>query len=241
MRQPDMVSLGKLPLPGAHITTLTSLANFRPGHAYQSHASEPGSVHGDADASSQPSAEYSCGSDVDTDDLEAAFDDRQALNLKEANRAYDTAMLRAASEENRTSFRPHWPDDPIHASHASFDDWATNTPHTNGTAGTLTSHGSFSFASYSQLASTNSEKDCEQKVPIPWPASPQEGSVTESNNCSDVHAVQKTFQQFLQRAGLDSHLEVRAISGGASTSHCKHNVSVQNLLPCGMCMKIHLN
>lgn len=231
-----MVSLGTLPLPGAHITTLTSLANFRPSHADSSQAHQH---HSDCGGSSQSARGESHDSELDSDDeLEAAFDDRQAANLREANMAYDVAMSRVATEDSRASFRPHWPDDPSHASHASFGDWATNASHANGAASPLTSHGSFSFANGCPELPAHSE----QHIPTPWPGSHQEVPVQESIRCSiDVQAVQGMFQEFLQKAGLDSHLEVRPVSGSASGPRCQRNVTVQNVFPCGTFMKIQLN
>ncbi len=240
VRRPDMVSLGTLPLPGAHITTLTSLANFKPGHADKSQANQCDS---DLDASSRSAGGDSQESELDTDDeLEAAYEDRQAANMREANFAYDIAMSRVAAEDNKASFRPHWPDDPTHASHASFDDWAANGLHADGTPKALVSHGSFSFANGCQETPAHPELQYRQPVPAAWPDSVPEVSVQESRRGSiDVQAVQDLFQDFLQKAGLDSHLEVRATSGLASEPHCQRNVTVQNVLPCGSFMKIQLN
>lgn len=233
---PDMVSLGTLPLPGAHITTLTSLANLKPSHADRSYANHHGT---DSDGLSQSAGDDSHESELDTDDeLEAAYDDRQAANLREANCAYDIAMSRVAAEDGQASFRPHWPDDPSHASHASFDDWATNASHAKGPATTLTSHGSFSFANGRQ------EKSAGHVLPhtsSTWPVLYQ-GSVQESSRGRiDVHAVQELFQDFLQKAGLDSHLEVRTLPSRDPAPHCQCNVAVQNVFPCGAFMKIQLS
>ncbi|KAA6421612.1 MAG: SKP1 21-like [Trebouxia sp. A1-2] len=209
VRRPDMVSLGTLPLPGAHITTLTSLANFKPGHADKFKAKQCDS---ELDASSRSAGGDSQESELDTDDeLEAAYEDRQAANMREANFAYDIAMSRVAAEDNKASFRPHWPDDPTHASHASFDDWAANGLHANGTPKALASHGSFSFANGCQ--ETPAYPELQYRQPSAWPDSVPEVSVQESRRGSiDVQAVQHLFQDFLQKAGLDSHLEVRSIS-----------------------------
>ncbi|DBB06739.1 TPA: hypothetical protein ACH3X3_009409 [Trebouxia sp. C0006] len=240
VRRPDMVSLGTLSLPGAHITTLTSLANFKPGHADKSQANQCDS---ELDTSSRSAGGYSQESALDTDDeLEAAYEDRQAANMREANFAYDIAMSRIAAEDNKASFRPHWPDDPTHASHASFDDWAANVLHADGTSKALVSHGSFSFANGCQETPAQPELQYRQPVPAAWPDSVPEVSVQESRRGSiDVQAVQALFQDFLQKAGLDSHLEVRAMSGLASDPHCRRNVTVQNVLSCGTFMKIQLN
>ena len=240
VRRPDMVSLGTLPLPGAHITTLTSLANFKPGHADRSQANQCDS---ELDASSRSAGGDSQESELDTDDeLEAAYEDRQATNLREANLAYDVAMSRVAAEDNTASFRPHWPDDPTHASHASFDDWAANGSHADGTPKALASHDSFSFANGCQETPAHPELQYRQPVPSAWPDSVPEVSVQESRRGSiDVQAVQDLFQDFLHKAGLDSHLEVRATSGRASDPHCQRNVTVQNVLPCGTFIKIQLN
>lgn len=240
VRRPDMVSLGTLPLPGAHITTLTSLANFKPGHADKSQVNHCDS---ELDASSRSAGGDSQESELDTDDeLEAAYEDRQAANMREANFAYDIAMSRVAAEDNKASFRPHWPDDPTHASHASFDAWAANGLHANGTPMALASHGSFSFANGCPETPAHPELQCRQPVPLAWPDSVPEVSVQESRRGSiDVQAVQALFQDFLQTAGLDSHLEVRSIPGLASDPHCQRNVMVQNVLPCGTFMKVQLN
>ncbi|DBA85602.1 TPA: hypothetical protein ACH3X1_005183 [Trebouxia sp. C0004] len=240
VHRPGMVSLGTLPLPGAHITTLTSLANFKPGHADKSQTNQCDS---ELDASSLSAGVDSQESELDTDDeLEAAYEDRQAANMRQANTAYDIAMSRVAAEDNQASFRPHWPDDPTHASHASFDDWAANGLHANGTPKALSSHGSFSFANGCQETPAHPELQYRQPVPSAWPDSVPEASVQESGRGSiDVQAVQHLFQDFLQKAGLDSHLEVRATLGLASGPHCQRNVTVQNVLPCGSFMKIQLN
>lgn len=238
---PDLRSLGTLPLPGAHITTLTSLANFRPSHAGSPHA--PGSDDHD---SSHASDEGSQQSELDTDDeLEAAYDDRQATNLRDSRTAFDTAMS-AASEDDRPSFRPHWPDDPTHASHASFDDWASNGLHQNGTSSTLTSHGSFTFTNACQDTLTGSgENSLHQHtslLPISWPQQTEPQLQDSTGKLIDVGAVQQLFQEFLQRAGLDQHLEIRATGAlHASSLQCKRYVAVQNVLPCGSFMKIQLS
>ena len=237
-----MRSLGTLPLPGAHITTLTSLANFKPSHAGSPHPTRWGgndSSHASDDDGSQQS-------ELDTDDeLEAAYEDRQAANLREANVAYDHAMSQAAFEDHQPSIRPRWPDDPSHASHASLDDWATNGLHRNGTSSTLTSHGSFSFKNACSEVHTVSGEDCQHTPALPtsWPqhSGPSVGDSIDELQV-DVSAVQQVFQQFLKRAGLDQHLEIRATGAtNASSLQCKRNVAVQNVLPCGSFMKIQLN
>lgn len=239
---PDMRSLGTLPLPGAHITTLTSLANFKPSHTGSPHAA--GWDHHDSSRASDD--ESSQQSELDTDDeLEAAYDDRQAANLREANVAFDHAMSQAASEDHRPGIRPRWPDDPSHASHASLDDWATNGLHQNGTPSTLTSHGSFSFknACSEPYTTFGENRQHTPSLPMTWPQQ-SEPSIGDSSGelPIDVSAVQELLQQFLQRVGLDQHLEIRATGGtNASSLQCKRNVAVQNVLPCGSFMKIQLS
>lgn len=237
-----MRSLGTLPLPGAHITTLTSLANFRPSHAGLPHA--PGSDDHD---SSHASDEGSQQSELDTDDeLEAAYEDRQATNLRESKIAFDNAMSQAASEDDQPSFRPRWPDDAAHASHASFDDWASNDLHRNGTSSTLTSHGSFTFTNACQDSLTgfgeHSLHHHTSPLSMSWPQQSEPHSADSTDKLIDVGAVQQLFQEFLQRAGLDQHLEVRTTGAlNASSLQCKRNVAVQNVLPCGSFMKIQLS
>lgn len=239
-----MRSLGTLPLPGVHITTLTSLANFRPSHATSMHAPES-----DGHESSHDSSEGSEQSELETDEeLEAAYDDRQAANLRESKAAFDNAMSQAESEDDRPSFRPRWPDDPTHASHASFEDWASNGLHRNGTPSTLTSHGSFTFTNACQQQSLtgfgeNSLQQHASPLPMSWPQQSEShvhGGTDEPR--IDVGAVQQLFQEFLQRTGLDQHLEIRATgTTNASSLQCKRNVAVQNVLPCGSFVKIQLN
>lgn len=238
-----MRSLGTLPLPGAHITTLTSLANFRPSYTGSPHAHRM-----DYHDSSHASDEDSQQSELDTDDeLQTAYDDRQAANLREFNIAYDNAMSQVASEDNRPSFRPQWPDDPTYASHASFDDWATNGLHRNGTSSTLTSHGSFTFTNACQESLTVIGEDSLHQhtslLPMSWPQRSEPNTEDSRNELQiDVSAVQQLFQEFLQRAGLDQHLEIRATGAmNVSNLQCKHNVAVQNVLPCGSFMKIQLS
>ncbi|KAL3146684.1 hypothetical protein ABBQ32_000912 [Trebouxia sp. C0010 RCD-2024] len=241
VRGHDMRSLGTLPLPGAQITTLTSLANFKPSHAISPQIAEG---YGN-DSSCASDDEGSEQSELDTDDeLEAAYEDRQAANLREANVAFDHAMSQAAFEDHQPSIRPRWPDDPSHASLASLDDWATNGLHQNGASSTLTSHGSFSFKSACPEVHTVSGHDQHTPtLPMSWPH--QSGSSIEDSIDGlhvDVSAIQQVFQQFLQRAGLDEHLEIRATGAiNASSLQCRRNVAVQNVLPCGSFMKIQLN
>ena len=242
VRTPDMMSLGTLPLPGAHITTLTSLANFKPSHTDGCSSNHQASDH---DGSSWTAGEESQESELDTDDeLEAAYDDRQAANLRESNFAYDIAMSRVAAEDSRASFRPHWHDDPTHASHASFDDWATNASHANGASSTLTSHGSFSFANGCHDASKTAppQQDYPANVLSPWPESHQAVHIQEQvRSRIDISAVQELFHDFLQKTGLDDHLEVRALPSRDPSPHYQHDVAVQTVLPCGTFMKIQLN
>ncbi|KAL0053416.1 hypothetical protein WJX82_005424 [Trebouxia sp. C0006] len=102
VRRPDMVSLGTLSLPGAHITTLTSLANFKPGHADKSQANQCDS---ELDTSSRSAGGYSQESALDTDDeLEAAYEDRQAANMRTAKHAsketYDATIIQNLANAN---------------------------------------------------------------------------------------------------------------------------------------------
>lgn len=236
-----MRSLGTLPLPGAHITTLTSLANFKPSHAGSAQiAGWDGN-----DSSRASDDEGSEQSELDTDDeLEAAYEDRQAANLREANVAFDHAMSQAAFEDHQPSIRPRWSDDPSHASLASLDDWATNGLHQNCASSTLTSHGSFSFKNACpELHTVSGHDQHTPTLPMSWP---QESGSTVRDSIDELHvdvsAVQQVFQQFLQRAGLDQHLEIRATRATNSPSlQCRRNVAVQNVLPCGSFMKIQLN
>lgn len=234
---PDLRSLGTLPLPGAHITTLTSLADFRPSYAGSPPA--PGSDDHDSSHTSEQESE------LDTDDeLEPSYDDRQATNLRDSKTAFDSAMS-AASEDHRPSFRPRWPDDPTHASYASFDDWASNSLHQNGTSSTLTSHGSFTFTHACQESLTgygeNSLHQHTLPLPMSWPQQNEPHLQGNTDKLIDVGAVQQLFQDFLQQAGLDEHLEIRATRAmNASSLQCKRHVAVQNVLPCGSFMKIQL-
>ena len=238
MRGPELRSLGTLPLPGAHITTLTSLANFRPSHAGSTHAAGS-DEHESSHASEQQS-------ELDTDDeLEAAYDDRQATNLRDSITAFDNAMS-AASQDDQPSFRPRWPDDPTHASHASFDDWTSNDLHRDGTSSTLTSHGSFTFTNACQESlqgcRDNSLHQHTSLLPVSWPQQSESHLQDSTDKLIDVGAVQQLFQKFLQQAGLDQHLEIKATEAmNVASLQCKRHVAVQNVLPCGSSLKIQLN
>ena len=243
VRRPDMRSLGTLPLPGAQITTLTSLANFKPNQAnpHHDHTSYFGSSSHISDTDSEQS-------ELDSDEeLEVAYDDRQATNLRESNLAYDNAMSRVAAEDNRPSFGPRWPEDPSHASHASFDDWAANGSHANGASSTLSTQGSFSFTNENQkLSSVSADSSLQQHslpLAMPWPQR-SEQNFEDKRDASelDFGTVQQLLQDFLQQTGLDQRLEIKAKpAANESQVPCKRNVTVQNVLPCGSFMKIQLN
>lgn len=236
-----MRSLGTLPLPGAHITTLTSLANFKPNQANPRHDHTS-----DFDSSSHISDTDSEQSELDSaGELEAAYDNRQATNLRESNLAYDNAMSRVAAEDSRPRFGPRWPDDPSHASHASLDDWAVNGSHANGTPSTLTSQGSFSFTNgCPELSSAPADTTLQQHtlpLAMPW-LQRNEANLAEKRDELDFGAVQQLLQEFLQQTGLEQHMEIKAKPATNEPQvHCKRNVTVQNVLPCGSFMKIQLN
>ena len=240
-RGPDMRSLGTLPLPGAHITTLTSLANFRP------HLAGPSHVHSsDDDASSRLSDSSSQHSELDTDDeLEAAYNDRQAANLRESSVAYDDAMSRVALEDSRPSYRPRWPEDPSYASNASFDDWAANGVHANGVSSSLTSQGSFSFTNgRHKVSSVTEDNTAEQRtMPLSWPQRREHCAEDSRGELdSNVDAVQKVLQDFLQQAGLDQHLEITTKpAADIHRWHPEGSVAVQNVLPSGSFIKLHMH
>ena len=98
----EMVSFGALPLPGAHITTLTSLANFRP---VQNGMSQAQSI-----SSSEYEDEHRSVLDLSEDEQNDATDDaRQAENMHSANQAYDMAMATLAAENPAPVCKPQWP------------------------------------------------------------------------------------------------------------------------------------
>lgn len=231
----EMVSFGALPLPGAHITTLTSLANFRPAQ------------NGRSQAQSLSSSEYedeqrSVLDLSDDEENDATNDARQAENMHSANQAYDMAMATLADENPDPICKPQWPS-ATHASHASFEDWAAST-HESASHAPARSHDAFSF---------NPDVQHQHSVHN-GPTSPSSQSGIQSIWQStagmndfyplpvDIKAAQHVLEEFLSRSGLDLHFELRPKPSRTILDlQDKRNVTVQRVLPCGRFMKMQLS
>lgn len=228
-----MVSFRTLPLPGAHITTLTSLANFKP---VQNDMSQTHSL-----SSSEYEDDQQPGIDLADYDVDDNDDARQAENLHSANQAYDMAMATLADENPTPNCKPQWPSN-VHASHASFEDWAA-TSHDNSSSAPFRSQDAFSFSEVQQPHSVHngsSSPSSESGIQSIWRTS------VPSNEASplpvNVQAVQQLFQDFLSSTGLDYHFEVKAKPSRTTTDlQDEKSVTVQSALPCGRFMKLQLS
>lgn len=229
---------GALPLPGAHITTLTSLANFRPAQSGLSHAPSLSST--ESEDGQDLAADLSEDEPVDDDSA------RQEANLHSANQAYDMAMAMLEDENPGPVCKPHW-SSKIHASHASFEDWAASAPNEGRPNATANYHDAFTFKpEYYQQHNgiQNGPKSSSQSAQSGMHSIWQSGSLNHEQHALavNVQAAQQMLEAFLSRTGLNSHFELKTKSSQTvSDLQNRQNVTVQSVLPCGRFMKLQLS
>lgn len=229
-----MVSFRTLPLPGAHITTLTSLADFKPAHSGMSQAHSL--------SSSEYEDEHIAAVDLTEYDMDEADAGRQVDNLHSANQAYDMAMATLADENPGVQYNPQWPS-AVHASHASFEDWAASS-HDIATSAPFRSQDAFTFSPdiqkqhsmHNGLATPVGQNSIQSIWQSSMPASEAHAPPV------NVQAAQQSLQDFLIQTGLDAHLELKTkLSKTLLDLEDANNVNVQTVLPCGRFLRLQLS